>query len=529
MNRFPTLSKEWRWAIGWSAALLLLSCVPYLIAWQAAPPGWHFAGILVNPLDGHSYLAKMEQGRQDLWLFQLTYTPEPHEGAFIFTFYLALGHLARLTGLSKIIVFHLARLLAGLALLLVAFRFTGRVTAQPAERRLAFVFILSAGGLGWLGAIAGRFPIDLWIPEAFVPYSIFANPHFPLAMALMLLIFERFLLPSATEPTLSSLLYAGLLALGLAMVLPFALLTGWAVLVIFLGWLYASRRRLPWPQIWLTLSVIVFSMPVLLYQYWVSTSNPILAGWGAQNVTPAPRWADFGLGYGLIGLLALLGAGRVIQKTMSTRTARPPEWLVLIWAVVTVGLVYVPFELQRRLITGLHLPLCMLAAIGLHRWVARVGLPAGYQRLLKMGTVAIGAIGTLAVWGIPLLGTLQAPEQSATTALFFIRDEEQAAFAWLQAHSEPGDVILASARVGMFVPGQTGARAYYGHPFETVQAKKKRTQAETFFRGERARVTPPADFIIYGPSERALGQPVGLATRPAVFSAGTLKIYKNVE
>jgi hypothetical protein len=41
---------EWRWAIGWSVGVLLLSSVPYLVAGQLAPPGWQFAGILVNPL-----------------------------------------------------------------------------------------------------------------------------------------------------------------------------------------------------------------------------------------------------------------------------------------------------------------------------------------------------------------------------------------------------------------------------------------------------------------------------------------------
>ena len=34
---------------------------------------------------------------------------------------------------------------------------------------------------------------DLWVPEAFVHYSLVANPHFPLAMALMLIIFGQVL------------------------------------------------------------------------------------------------------------------------------------------------------------------------------------------------------------------------------------------------------------------------------------------------------------------------------------------------
>jgi hypothetical protein len=521
-------TKEWRRAISWTIAIVALSCIPYGVAILMAPPGWQFAGILVNPLDGHSYMAKMQQGEAGNWLFHLTYTPEPHDGAFIFTFYLALGHLARLFGVSKMIIFHLARLLAGFGLLLVAFRFVSRVVSTPTERKLAFVFILTASGLGWLGVILGAFPIDLWIPEAFVPYSLYANPHFSLAMMLVLIIFNNLIPLSSPPPSsplrvppLSSGLWPALAALALAMILPFALLTVWAVSMIFMGWLFFQQRRLPWAQLWLTLSVIVLPAPIILYQYWVSITNPILAGWSAQNVTPAPKLLDFWLGYGLIGLLAIVGAWRVIRPGKASPQG---EWFVLLWAVTVIVLIYVPFNLQRRLITGLHLPLCILAAIGLSRWPAVNRLDIKWQRLVAVAVIIVGALGTLLVWSFPLLGMLQSPDASPTAALFFVRSEEQTAFKWLQQQAKADDVILASPRVGMFVPGQTGGRAFYGHPFETIGAGAKKAQVEAFFKGQIDSVTPAADYIFYGPSEQALGQPqtAGLS---AVYSSNNITIY----
>jgi hypothetical protein len=528
---------ERRWAAAWSTAILILSCLPYLIAAWIAPEGWQFAGILVNPLDGQSYMAKMQQGAAGRWLFHLTYTPEPHDGAFIFTFYLALGHLAALTGLPKILIFHLARLLAGFWLLWVVFRFIARVTTYPAERRLAFVLIVSASGLGWLGVIFGAFPIDLWVPEAFTPYSLYANPHFPLAMTLMLIIFEQITWPTLPPPqspistlrghSLSSILHSlspALTALALAMILPFALLTTWAILIVFLGWSYAITRRLPWQLVWSILAVILFSAPVILYQYWVSTTNPILAGWGAQNLTPAPPLGDFALGYGLVGLFALVGTGLIISKgwTETHQGSAKGEWLLLCWAATTIVLVYFPFELQRRLLTGLHLPLCILAALGLSRW----SMIAGYRRLLAMSVVVLSALGTLFVWGLLLLGALQSPAQSATTALMFIRRDEIAALEGLRVRVQPDDVILTSPRLGLFIPGQTGARSFYGHPFETIEAKTKEAQVLAFYRGEIEAVSPPADYFIYGPSEQALGQPKKLLDYPVVFSTGDVAIYK---
>jgi len=88
---------------------------------------------------------------------------------------------------------------------------------------------------------------------------------------------------------------------------------------------------------------------------------------------------------------------------------------------------------------------------------------------------------------------------------------------------------MASPRLGMFIPGQTGARGFYGHPFETIVAKQKKALVEAFYRGDVAKVSPPVDFIIYGPDERKLGQPQNLAAWPVVFSADNLVIYKTPE
>ena len=499
----------------------MLSCLPYLIARFAAPEGWHFAGFLANPLDGHTYLAKMRQGAAGAWLFQLTYTPEAHQGAFIFVFYLALGHLARLTGLPLIVMFHLARLVTGLFLLLTAWRFIRRVSPHPAEQRLAFALLLSASGLGWLGVMLGAFPIDLWIPEAFVPYSLYTNPHFPLSMALMLIIFEQIVWPRSEQPGLAwrSLLSVGLVGLALALVLPFALMTVVVVLALYLAWSYLSQHRLPWSQIRPTLVVALCTGPVLLYDYWVSTSQPIFAGWSAQNVTPAPAISDLAWGYGLVGLLALVGAGLV------WRSRNEGERLILLWAVVTLLLVYAPFALQRRFITGSHLPLCLLAAIGLHRWGASQALAPHRRRLLITGLVTLGAIGTLFVWLLPLLSMSQSAGLSETTARLFVRDEEKTIFKWLRENSSANTVVLAGPRLGMFLPGQARVRVYYGHPFETIEAAQKEAAVRAFYRGE---IEPPrlVDLIIYGPDEQAIGQPKNLNRYPVVFATETITVYE---
>ncbi len=518
---------EWRWAIGWALVVVGLSGLPYLLAAFTAPPGWQFAGFLANPLDGHSYLAKIRQGLEGNWLFHLTYTPEAHPGAFIYTFYPFLGHIAAWLGLSPLAIFHLARLITGFSLLLVAYRFIAWVTPHLPERRLAFILLLTASGLGWLGVLAGAFPIDLWVPEAFVPYSLYTNPHFPLTMALMLLIFLALASPTQGWP----ILWAGLTALLLAVISPFAVLIVGAVLTVHLAWLWRRQRRFPWQPFGVMVGVGLGAAPVVLYQYRVMTTDPVLAGWLQQNVTPSPNVLDLFLGYGLVALLAIPG-GWLIIRPGPNRPQSPPEsgeWLVLWWALVTLVLLYLPLDLQRRLITGLHIPLCLLAAIGLRRWLENRRVRPRRARQITLAVVLVGALGTLFVWLIPLLAARQAPEQAETSALLFIRDEEAAAFAWLRQNATMEQVVLASPRVGMFVPGQTGARVYYGHPFETIAAEQKKAAVEAFYRGELDQLTPPVDFVIYGPSERALGQPHLPADWPVVFSTENLLIFKVPE
>ena len=520
-------SQEWRWAVTWSVIVPVLSCLPFLVVWLSTPPGWQFTGILANPLDGHSYLAKIEQGAAGHWLFHLTYTPEDHPGAFIITFYLALGHIARVTGLSNVIVFHLARLLAGLLLLLMVFRFVAHVTPHSGERRLAFGFVALASGFGWLGILFGAFPIDLWIPEAFVHYSIYTNPHFPLGMAVMLFILIEVIWPSFSSSRFAvRILVPGIAALLLAIVLPFALIIDWVILTAVIGRrLLIDRSRLPWTQIWPTLGVIGGGLPVILYQYWVSTTNPILAGWSAQNITVAPSISDVILGFGFIGILAV---GRMIGMVRAKGQPQTEgEWVVWLWVVSSIMLLYAPLALQRRFITGLHIPLSILAAIGLLRWMADKHLKVQSQRLIIISVVVISLLGTLFVWSLPVIAGLQSPDTSPTTALLFIRNDEAAAFDWLRVHAQPDAVILASPRIGMLVPGQTGARVFYGHPFETINAADKEAQLKAFFGGQRTTTTPPSDYIFYGPSEQALGQSAELDKLPVVYSSGDVMIFKS--
>ena len=101
--------KEWRWVLIVALLVVVIAVLPYLVAWSITPAGKVYTGLLVNPLDGHSYLAKMRQGAAGQWLFRLPFTSEPQRGAFTFVYYLFLGHVSALSGLPLIVTYHIAR------------------------------------------------------------------------------------------------------------------------------------------------------------------------------------------------------------------------------------------------------------------------------------------------------------------------------------------------------------------------------------------------------------------------------------
>jgi hypothetical protein len=516
--------KEWSRVITWTAILLAISCLPYLIAWMATPPGYQFGGIISNPLDGNSYLGKMRQGWAGSWQFHLTYTPEPHQGAsLIYLFYLGLGHLARLTGSSLLLIYHVTRLLGGLTLLIVTYVLLTRLSDDPRERRLGFWLVGLSAGLGWIGTALGAFPIDLWVPEAFTFFSLLTNPHFPLALALMVVVLIGVVWPAGG---LRSWLIPGAAALALFLVHPLALIPLYAALGLYLLLKIWFDRKWPWLEFTAATSVGLFSAPLLLWGYWIYSANPIMAAWASQNVTPAPPVSDVVLGYGLVGLLAVPGAVLVARERDRGGLA------LLAWSIACLVLAYLPFSLQRRFLTGLGLPLAVLASLAVTRWLGPK-LSARRERLASVLVVGVSSMGTLFLLAVLSVGVLQRDAQGGLFSHLYLSQDEMTAMEWLLDRAQD-EVVLASPRTSMFLPGRAGVRVVAGHPFETIHAEMKEAQVEAFFRCElsddewhKIQTDYQIHYVFVGPAEQALGGgELYLGGLVPAFRQGEVTIYR---
>src|SRR5438552_8134200 len=108
---------SWRLPLLTGLALAIVTAVPYVYAYAVQPHGQVFMGFFYLGDDANTYLAKMRQGWEGAWAWQNRYTTESSPTAYLFMFWILLGHLAAILHLPLIATFHLARIAAAFALM----------------------------------------------------------------------------------------------------------------------------------------------------------------------------------------------------------------------------------------------------------------------------------------------------------------------------------------------------------------------------------------------------------------------------
>jgi hypothetical protein len=501
--------------------VILMVTLPYLLAGLASGPNFVWTGFLLNPLDGAAYLAKMQQGWEGAWRFTLPFTAEPGDGVYIFLFYLFLGHLARWIGLPIVIVFHLFRILGAGLLLAALLRFFSIVfRGRPDLYRLAGCLAAIGSGMGWLVIFTGLLTSDAWVAETYPFLSMFANPHFPLGLAgviyAFILLMKEEAVPFSFDRFLEGkwkvLLVLAILGLALSIVLPFGVVIAGVVAAAWTIWGWVETRKLDW------LPVAAFGLlggPSLLYQFWVAQTHPVLSGWNAQNITLTPPVWDVALALSPALLLAFPGLVRLWHEK-----SHPARRVLIPWFALGLLLIYLPFSLQRRFMLGLYIPTAALAVLGLDWLSVRVPRRA---RLFTRLLIGLSVPTNLALIMILLIGALShAPE-------LYLTHDEYAAFRWIQANTPAKALVLASPRMSLWIPGFTGRRVVYGHPYETVNAAQEEQAVEAFFAAPTADTAFLAarkvGYIIFG-GEPKKNSPLDLSALKPVYESGAVQVFK---
>ena len=512
------MNRRDRWiAAACAGGAALATLLPYLVALRLAPQGTAFAGFLVNPIDGFSYLAKMRQGLDGSWLFQLPFAAEPGAGVFLYPYYLLLGHLAGLLNAQLIVVLHVARVLAAAFMFLTLYRALEEFLPDRRWRWYAYGLCLIGGGWGWLAVPIRLVASDLSIPETTPFLSSYANAHFPLATAAFVLATVAVLGRDAGRRGW----WAVSAACGavLALVLPFVLLPAGAVLVTGVALLARTERPAnSWtavrPRLPALAAFAAGAAPIAIYDAWILITRPDLARWTAQNLTPSPSPLAY-----LIGFAPLLLVGGWAFTREARRRTSP--WLLAGWAVVQLLLLYAPLALQRRLALGVYVPLAALAALG------AAGLTGRRGRLMAFVIFVSAVPSNLLVIAAGIGGVARGE------SLLVQSEAEACASAWLETNAASGSLVLAGETHSNRLPAQAGVSVLYGHPFETPDAESERALVLSLYD----EATPAAealatlqargvDYVVFGPEERALGPAAWPGQLKRVADCGEVSVFE---
>ena len=465
---------EWRLPLITGLVLAAVTALPYVYAYAVEPPGHVFMGFFYLGDDANTYLAKMRQGWEGSWAWQNRYTTESSPTAYLFMFWIALGHIAALFNLPLIATFHLARVAAAFALMAAAWFMICHFIEDRSARRFAFFFCAVGLGLGYVIQALGQPVIfgnqtdtlDWRMPELTAFYSVLALPHFAWS-GVFAAAGIAFTLKAIQRGSLVFAVVAGLAWLGQASIHPqMPILMGGATAV-------ALFLRPASPRGWIA-GALAFAIPApyILYSYLAFVGNPEVQRWTfhSKNALP-PETISLLFAIAPQLLLALTGLPGALRR-------RTREDLFLIaWLVLLAVILYLPNpagDLRRRFLDGLYLPLVILGARGMYETILPRLRSARAKALVPFSYVCFTAVGSAFLVLAPL-AVAGNPQYTTTWAQFD-------GLNWLG--SEPVGHVLAMPGVGLYIPAYSGDTVYVGHYDETFDYLNKTQTALAVLTGK---------------------------------------------
>jgi hypothetical protein len=506
---------EWRLPLLMGLVLAIVTAVPYVYAYLVEPPGHVFAGFFYLGDDANTYLAKMRQGWEGAWDWQNRYTTEPSPTASLFMFWIVLGHIAAVTNLPLIAVFHLARVAAAFALMAAAWAFITHFIEDRAARRFAFFFCAIGLGMGYVIQAFGQPVIfghqtdtlDWRMPELTAFYSVLALPHFAwsgvFAAAGVVLTLKAIERPSLTLGALAGLAWLGQASIHPQMPILMGGATGLALLL-----------RPARPRGWAA-GALAFAIPApyILYSYLAFIGNPEVQRWTfhSKNALP-PETISLFFALAPQLLLALTGVPAAIRRRSRE------DLFLLAWLVLLAAILYLPNpagDLRRRFLDGLYLPLVVLGARGLYGSILPRIRSLRARRLIPFSYVAFAAVGSAFL--------VLAPLAVATEPQYTFTRAEYDGLNWLG--TQPAGRVLAMPGVGLYVPAYSPDTVYVGHYDETFDyVNKTQTALDVLTGRQDIHRFVQANGIRYVVWTAELGPPPDLG--PPSYDTPNFKIWR---
>lgn len=511
-----------KWKIFVFIIWIALLSIPFMIGFLQSDKVSVFGGFSLNPIDGNSYIAKMQQGLHGNWYFQLPYSAEYNGNAILFLFYIFIGKINNIFSLNLIFVFHIFRIIFSVCLFFTLSHFVDLFfDRNDIFWKTSFLTLLFGGGLGWLYIFSGNLPVDFWVAEAFPFLSSYSNPHFTLTLVLMVWGFIYAFTEINKRKDKIFIFFIGLL---LSIISPFSvLITGF----LFIIPLFSSGRLSINNKVKKLLLFAFGSAPMSIYQFFVVKNDPVLAIWNKQNITLSPSIANllFSFSPFIFGFVMIFYIRNLVkEKNVHFRIIG-----LLGWFAFATLMMLLPIGLQRRFLVGYYLPVVVLFFFGLNIFISKKLKLTKFKKQLAILFFILSLPSTLLVYSGALKAIIDKNESLYVPASLYTSGE------WMIKNIKPGSVFLSSPESGSIIPSIFYIKVVCCHPFETINYENSKKQVDEFWNDgmnldnqKMYLKNLNVEFVYYGFYEKKYSKPAILNELPIVYMSPEVTIYEVI-
>jgi hypothetical protein len=538
-------TKEWRFVVVLGLFLLSLTSLPTFIGLISTPQANIFLGLQSsNFTDTPVYYSWIEQTKEGNFFFKNLFTSEP-EPRFIFDpFWLAVGFFAKMFSLSSLAAYQFAKLFLIFVFCGVGYIFISYFFKQERERKIGFLFLIFASGLGAITTVIIKIfsssfwplPMDLWVPEAFTFYTLYQSPHFIASLTLMLVIFLLTLLFLEKQKIIYSV-GAAIASLFLFQFHPYQIITVFGVLGIFALILTFKNRKINFILLKHYLIIILFSSPAIIYHLWTLQKFWTRQQFAIQNICLTPDILTTFLSYGFLMILTLFGVVNfLIKKNYNQKTI-----FLLAWLPTQFLLIYAPVNFQRRLTEGLQVVLAIMSVVGflfLREFANFKNYQKKYPFLFQnkffsiLLFILLFSLSNFYILIKDLNYYLSPPARYSA----YISNSKGEAIRWLKENTTQNSIVLSDATNGNLIPAIALRTVYLGQWGMTADVSAKVILVKSFFetynnksRADFLRINK-IDYLFYGAEEKTFTNfnPETVEYLENVYQNGEVVIYKVV-
>ncbi|MFA6215804.1 MAG: hypothetical protein WC768_04520 [Patescibacteria group bacterium] len=548
-----TISRpEWRFLVLMTALLILITGLPFLIGYLAAPADTVYDGLhALSPGDFPVYYSYINQVKAGNFLVKDLFTSEQQGSGTFNVWWVLVGLFAKIFNLPAVLAFQLSRLLMIPIFIFIAYLFIAYLLPEKIQRKVCLFFLLFSSGLGVYAAASPGllkfedgswrywWPIDLWLTESNTFNALYQTSHFIASIAIMLLIFLLMLL-AFDKKNISYVLASGFLSLFYFNFHPYYFPVIFGVLGIYLFILFLQAKKILWVQSLYLAIVFLISLPSVFYHFWLIGSDQVIAQRAVQNITNISPLIFVAAGYGFLLFGFVLGLFFLIKnKNLSNHFI-----FLLVWLGVNIFLIYSPFPFHSRYTQGLQVIFVIFTVVGLF------GAKDFLAKRLEAGTFNFWVNNPFLLFIIFVILFLPSvffsvfrdyyyfilkPGQTKVQ-LYLPKDFFKAA-AWLKNQSG-SRIVLAAEIPSMFIPAFGLSPVYVAHGHETLFYYAKRTEVIWFFadnKNDEAKAKflkkQGIDYIFYSDYEKELGDfnPATKSYLKLVFNSPQAQILEVVK